>query len=88
MPELHQFLMERWALYHNLEYDSSEEKEPRLIFYDDRDEVVQTVPVKEMTADAIGQLLEARGFYRRSQKGEEVPEEFQNFPLHAPRDEL
>ncbi|KAJ3604747.1 hypothetical protein NHX12_029486 [Muraenolepis orangiensis] len=47
-----------------------------------------TVPVKKMKADAIGQLLDSLGFYKRSQKGEEVPEEFQNFPLRAPRDEL
>jgi len=26
---------------HNLEYDSSEEKNPRLIFYDEKDEVIQ-----------------------------------------------
>ncbi|PWA17048.1 hypothetical protein CCH79_00013314 [Gambusia affinis] len=88
MPELHHFLMERLALYHNLEYDSSEEKKPRLIFYNEKDEVVKTVPVKNMKADEISSLLESLGFYKRSQKGEKVPEEFQNFPLHAPRDEL
>lgn len=48
----------------------------------------QTVPVKKMKADEISSLLESLGFYKRSQKGEEVPPEFQNFPLHAPRDEL
>ncbi|KAM3611552.1 uncharacterized protein V6R79_020391 [Siganus canaliculatus] len=88
MPELLHFLMERWALYHNLEYDSSEEKNPRLIFYNEKDEVVKTVSVKKMKADEISSLLDSLGFYKRSQKGEEVPEEFQHFPLHAPRDEL
>ncbi|CAL8249049.1 unnamed protein product [Merluccius merluccius] len=73
---------------HNLEYDSSEEKNPRLIFYDEKGEVVQTVPVKKMKADDISQLLDGLGFYKRSQKGEEVPERFQRFPLGAPRDEL
>lgn len=48
----------------------------------------QTVPVKKMKADEISSLLESLGFYKRSQKGEEVPPEFQHFPLHAPRDEL
>ncbi|AWP07549.1 putative selenoprotein M-like [Scophthalmus maximus] len=47
-----------------------------------------TVPVKELTADEISGLLDSLGFYMRSQKGEEVPEEFQHFPLRAPRDEL
>ncbi|KAG9339595.1 hypothetical protein JZ751_023486 [Albula glossodonta] len=41
-----------------------------------------------MTADEISSLLDSLGFYRRSKKGEEVPEEFQQFPLRAPRDEL
>ncbi|KAL6465221.1 hypothetical protein MHYP_G00253540 [Metynnis hypsauchen] len=88
MPELYNFLMERWALYHNLEYDSGEEKKPRLIFYNDKDEVVETVSVKKMTADEISNRLDSLGFYKRSKKGEEVPEEFKNFPLKAPRDEL
>ncbi|KAJ8415314.1 hypothetical protein AAFF_G00422940 [Aldrovandia affinis] len=88
MPELQEFLMERWALYHNLEYDSGEEKNPRLIFYNEKDEVVKTVPVKKMKADEISSLLDTLGFYRRSQKGEDIPEEFQQFPLRAPRDEL
>lgn len=48
----------------------------------------QTVPVKKMKADEISSLLDSLGFYKRSQKGEEVPEEFQHFPLRAPRDEL
>lgn len=41
-----------------------------------------------MTADEISGLLDSLGFYKRSAKGEEVPEEFQHFPLHGPRDEL
>ncbi|KAJ7993694.1 hypothetical protein DPEC_G00257330 [Dallia pectoralis] len=88
MPELYTFLMERWALYHNLEYDSGEEKNPRLIFYTETDEVVQTVPISQMKADEIERLLDSLGFYKRSQKGDDVPEEYQHFPLRAPRDEL
>lgn len=48
----------------------------------------QVVPVKKMKADEISSLLDSLGFYKRSQKGEEVPEEFKQFPLNAPRDEL
>ncbi|KAF4113814.1 hypothetical protein G5714_006359 [Onychostoma macrolepis] len=88
MPELYNFLMERLALYHNLEYDSGEDKNPRLIFYNENDEEVKVVPVKKMKADEISSLLDSLGFYKRSQKGEEVPEEFKHFPLNAPRDEL
>ncbi|GAA6093995.1 selenoprotein e [Tachysurus ichikawai] len=80
--------MEQWALYHNLEYDSGEDKNPHLIFYNDKDEEVKIVPLKKMKADEICDLLDSLGFYKRSQKGEDVPEEFINFPLKAPRDEL
>lgn len=48
----------------------------------------QTVKVKKMKMAKIEKLLDSLGFYKRSEKGEEVPEEFQNFPLKAPRDEL
>ncbi|KAI9545944.1 hypothetical protein NQZ68_032657 [Dissostichus eleginoides] len=47
-----------------------------------------TVPVKEMKAEEISSLLDSLGFYKRTQKGEEVPEEFQQFPLRPPKDEL
>ncbi len=50
--------------------------------------LLQVVPVKKMKADEISSLLDSLGFYKRSQKGEEVPEEFKHFPLNAPRDEL
>ncbi len=50
--------------------------------------LLQVVHVKKMKADEIGSLLDSLGFYKRSQKGEEVPEEFKHFPLNAPRDEL
>ncbi|KAM7415741.1 hypothetical protein PAMA_018008 [Pampus argenteus] len=99
---------------HNLEYDSSEEKNPRLIFYNEKDEVVKvyddhrnssvsclvtsvrcphdrqsgSLVTSKMKADEISSLLDSLGFYKRSQKGEEVPEEFQHFPMRAPRDEL
>ncbi|TSU24197.1 Selenoprotein M [Bagarius yarrelli] len=73
---------------HNLEYSSGETKKPRLIFYNDKDEEVKIVPLKKMTSDEICDLLDSHGFYKRSQKGEDVPEEFRNFPLKAPRDEL
>lgn len=48
----------------------------------------QIVPLKKMKSDEICDLLDSLGFYKRSQKGEDVPEEFMNFPLKAPRDEL
>ncbi|KAF4074219.1 hypothetical protein AMELA_G00237100 [Ameiurus melas] len=88
MPELYKFLMERLGLYHNLEYDSRDNKNPRLIFYNEKDEEVKIVPLKKMKSDEICDLLDSLGFYKRSQKGEDVPEEFMNFPLKAPRDEL
>ncbi|MBN3315689.1 SELM protein, partial [Atractosteus spatula] len=80
--------MERWALYHNLEYHSDDSEEPQLVFFNAKEEVVKSVPVKNMKADEISSLLDSLGFYRRSQKGEEVPKEFQHFPLKAPKDEL
>lgn len=48
----------------------------------------QVVKLKKMKVDEICDLLDSLGFYKRSQKGEDVPEEFKNFPLKAPRDEL
>lgn len=38
---LHNLLSPLILRSHNLEYDSSEEKKPRLIFYNDKDEVVK-----------------------------------------------
>ncbi|GCC28541.1 hypothetical protein chiPu_0006971 [Chiloscyllium punctatum] len=88
MPELYEFLLNRLALYHNLQYDLQDDKEPELLFYNLKDEVVQHYLVRDMTADQLSALLESLGFYKKSAKGEEVPKEFQHFPLKAPRDEL
>ncbi|XP_063313028.1 selenoprotein M-like [Pelobates fuscus] len=88
MPELYDFMMNTWALYHNLEYDSREDKEPQVIFYNYKNEELKSVKIKNLKADEISALLDEAGFYRKSQKGEEVPKEFQHYPLKAPRDEL
>ncbi|KAM4808196.1 selenoprotein M-like [Rhinophrynus dorsalis] len=87
-PELYKFMMEIWALYHNLEYDSTEDKEPQIIFYNFKNEVLKVVEIKDMTSDEISAILDEAGFYRKSKKGEEVPKEYQHFPLKSPRDEL
>ncbi|XP_053313566.1 selenoprotein M-like [Spea bombifrons] len=88
MPELYHFMMNIWALYHNLEYDSRDDKEPQIIFYNYKNEVLKVVKIKDKTSDEISAILNEAGFYRKSQKGEEVPKEFQHFPLKTPRDEL
>ncbi|XP_063819001.1 selenoprotein M-like [Pseudophryne corroboree] len=87
-PELYKFMMEIWALYHNLEYDSREDVEPQIIFYNYKNEVLKVVKIREKTADEISAILDDAGFYKKSKKGEEVPKEFQHLPLKAPRDEL
>ncbi|OCU02168.1 selenoprotein M [Xenopus laevis] len=87
-PELYKFMMEIWALYHNLKYESTEEKEPQIIFYNFKNEVLKVIKIGGRTADEISAILDEAGFYKKSQKGEEVPKEFQHLPLQAPRDEL
>ncbi|KAM8962142.1 selenoprotein M-like [Pelodytes ibericus] len=88
MPELYHFMMNIWALYHNLKYDSKQDEEPRLIFYNYKDVELKVIKIKDMKAAEISAILDEAGFYRKSVKGEEVPKEFQHFPLNAPRDEL
>ncbi|XP_075049035.1 selenoprotein M-like [Mixophyes fleayi] len=87
-PELYKFMMEIWGLYHNLEYDSRDDVEPQIIFYNYKKEILKVVKIRSKTADEISAILDEAGFYKKSQKGEEVPKEFQHLPLKAPRDEL
>ncbi|KAM4706488.1 selenoprotein M-like [Discoglossus pictus] len=87
-PELYHFMMEIWGLYHNLKYDSRDDKEPQIIFYNIKDEELKVIPIKDKTAAEITAILDEAGFYKKSMKGEEVPQEFQHLPLKAPRDEL
>ncbi|XP_066459266.1 selenoprotein M-like [Eleutherodactylus coqui] len=87
-PGLYKFMLHIWGLYHNLEYDSNDDIEPQIIFYNYKNEVLKVTKIKNKTADEISAILDEAGFYKRSQKGEEVPKEFQHYPLKAPRDEL
>ncbi|OCT98488.1 hypothetical protein XELAEV_18010722mg [Xenopus laevis] len=73
---------------HNLKYESTEEKEPQIIFYNFKNEVLKVIKIGGRTADEISNILDEARFYKKSQKGEEVPKEFQHLPLKAPRDEL
>ncbi|KAM3940543.1 selenoprotein M-like [Leptodactylus fuscus] len=87
-PGLYKFMLDIWGLYHNIEYESNDDIEPQIIFYNYKNEVLKVTKIKNKTADEISAILDEAGFYKRSEKGEEVPKEFQHFPLKAPRDEL
>ncbi|XP_072269883.1 selenoprotein M-like [Pyxicephalus adspersus] len=87
-PELYNFMLHIWGLYHNLEYESNDEIEPQIIFYNYKNEVLKVTKIRNKTSDEISAILDEAGFYKKSQKGEEVPKEFQHYPLKAPRDEL
>ncbi|XP_069820044.1 selenoprotein M-like [Dendropsophus ebraccatus] len=87
-PGLYKFMLDIWGLYHNLEYDSNDDIEPQVIFYNYKNEVLKVTKIKDKTADEISAILDEAGFYKKSQKGEEVPKEFRHYPLKAPRDEL
>ncbi|XP_071976744.1 selenoprotein M-like [Engystomops pustulosus] len=87
-PELYKFMLDIWGLYHNLEYESDDNTEPQIIFYNYKNEVLKVTKIRNKTVDQISAILDEAGFYKRSEKGEEVPKEFQHFPLKAPRDEL
>ncbi|KAM9330920.1 selenoprotein M-like [Gastrophryne carolinensis] len=87
-PELYNFMLNIWALYHNLDYESNDDIEPQIIFYNYKNEVLKVTKIREKTVNEITSILDEAGFYKKSQKGEDVPKEFQHFPLKAPRDEL
>ncbi|KAM4050627.1 selenoprotein M-like [Anomaloglossus baeobatrachus] len=87
-PELYKFMLDVFGLYHNLKYDSNDEIEPQIIFYNYKNEVLKVTKIKQKTAAELSAILDEAGFYKKSQKGEEVPKEFQHYPLKAPRDEL
>ncbi|XP_073434137.1 selenoprotein M-like isoform X1 [Dendrobates tinctorius] len=87
-PGLYKFMLDIFGLYHNLVYDSNDDIEPQIIFYNYKNEVLKITKIKQKSAEEISAILDEAGFYKKSQKGEEVPKEFQHYPLKAPRDEL
>ncbi|XP_069601497.1 selenoprotein M-like [Ranitomeya imitator] len=87
-PGLYKFMLDIFGLYHNLVYDSNDDIEPQIIFYNYKNEVLKITKIKQKSADEISAILDEAGFYKKSKKGEEVPKEFQHYPLKAPRDEL
>ncbi|XP_077136930.1 selenoprotein M-like [Ranitomeya variabilis] len=87
-PGLYKFMLDIFGLYHNLVYDSNDDTEPQIIFYNYKNEVLKITKIKQKSAEEISAILDEAGFYKKSKKGEEVPKEFQHYPLKAPRDEL
>jgi len=87
LPEVKKFIYEDVPLFHNVEYVKKGGAPPVLMLKNAAGITVETIKLDDMSRDQCNELLLKRGFYKKSSKDEEVPEEFQNGPYVA-REEL
>lgn len=58
-----------------------------MVFYNKNKEAVEKVDLKKATRAEINELLIKKGFYKKSDQDEEVPEEYKEGP-YVEKDEL
>jgi len=64
---------------------------PELMLLDENDKIVERIRLDKYNRKRCNELLLEKGFYKKSNKDEEVPEEYKNgpfIPKTTPKEEL
>lgn len=83
LPEVKKFIYEDIPLFHNAEFKKVPGAPPVLKFLNAAEEVVEEVELSELNREQCRDLLTSRGFYKKENADDEVPEEFQSGPYRA-----
>lgn len=81
-----EFIYEDVPLFHNVEFIKTPGAAPVAVFYDMFEDEVHRFPLTRLSRDACNQMLLSRGFFKRSEPGQEVPKEYRE--LGTARTEL
>ncbi|MPC16477.1 Selenoprotein M [Portunus trituberculatus] len=73
--------------YHNTKFQHIGGAPPELLLLNKDDEVLERIDLKKLSQDEINQLMIKKGFYKKSSKEEDVPEEYREGP-YVEKEEL
>lgn len=91
LPEVKKFIREDLPLFHDTVFRPKPGAAPELLFLGDEDEVVERVRLDKKDRQQCNDLLIEKGFYKKKNKDEKVPEEYKNgpyIPVDIPEKEL
>lgn len=80
LPEVKKFIYEDLPLFHNVEFKKVGGAPPELILYGKEDNEIERINLEHKNREECNGLLQRRGFYKKSEASEEVPEEFKEGP--------
>lgn len=81
------FIHEDIPFFHNVRYQPIGGAPPELVLLNKFDKEVERIPLEKLNREECNQLLLKKGFYKKTTKEEEVPEEYLNGPYRE-REEL
>ncbi|XP_023933229.1 selenoprotein M-like, partial [Lingula anatina] len=73
---------------HNVEFKKVGGAPPDLLLLNKAGEVIKRIDLSKYNREECNQLLIDLGFYKKSDKDEDVPEEFLEGPYKLPKEEL
>lgn len=81
------FIYEDVELFHNVLFKSIPGAPPSLLLLNEFDEVVEKVDISEFSREECNNFLLRRGFFKKSNTMDEVPEHLLNGP-YFPKEDL
>ncbi|XP_063845925.1 selenoprotein M-like [Scylla paramamosain] len=85
--QVKQFILHDLEFFHNVDYEDVNGAMPTMVFYNKNKEAVERIDLQTATREEINELLIKKGFYKKSNHDEEVPEEYKEGP-YVEKDEL
>lgn len=81
LPEVKRFIYEDIPLYHNVEFVRKPGAPPILMLKNNDGKDVEKIQLQDYNREQCNDLLLSRGFYKKKNPSDEVPEEYKNAPL-------
>ncbi|KAI9560023.1 hypothetical protein GHT06_014033 [Daphnia sinensis] len=85
--EVKKFIYEDVELFHNVLFKSIPGASPSILLLNEFDEIVEKVDISEFSREECNNFLLRRGFFKKSNTMDEVPEHLLNGP-YFPKEDL
>lgn len=81
MPLVKKFIFEDIPLYPHASFKPKPGAPPKLLLLDSDEGVVESIDLEKLSREECNELLLSRGFYKRENADDIVPEEYANGPV-------
>jgi len=89
LPEVKKFIYDDLPLFHNCDLKIVGGAKPEFFLINKHNEMIEKFPLSDLSREECNNLVKSKGFFKKENKNDDVPEEYKNGPYVAiPHEDL